>query len=95
MKLSFRATALQDLKWFEYYHANRVSSGRKKAERNLGKTIDLFLANPFLGKPLGVVGARSFPVLRTAFVLHYVIVGDTLEVVRVWDSRADPEKLYM
>ena len=57
--------------------------------------IQLLLANPLAGKPLGVAGARSFPVLRTAFVLHYVIIGDMVEIIRVWDSRADPEKLFM
>jgi plasmid stabilization system protein ParE len=95
MKLSFRATAQQDLRWFEYYHTHRVSGGRKKAELRLRAAIQLLKANPYAGVSVGEGNARSFPVLRTAFVLHYVVISDTIEIVRVWDSRADPEKLYM
>lgn len=95
MKISFRATAQQDLRWFEYYHANRITGGRKRAEQRLRAALQLLKANPYAGTSVGEADARSFPVLRTAFVLHYVIIGDTIEILRVWDSRSDPEKLYM
>jgi plasmid stabilization system protein ParE len=95
MKLSFRATALQDLKWFELYHSERVSGGRKNAARQLRSTLKLLKTNAFAGKPVGVADARSFPVRKTPFVLHYLVVDDTIEILRVWDSRADPEKLIL
>ena len=95
MKISFRATAQQDLRWYEYYHAHRISGGRKRAEQRLRSALQLLKANPYAGISVGEANARSFPVLRTAFVLHYLIIDDTIQILRVWDSRADPEKLYM
>ena len=93
MKLVFREHAKRDLQWFAAYYSKRFPEGRKNAERSLRKAIEVILANPFAGNPLEGMPARQFAVLRTPFVLIYSIEGDSLDIIRVWDARADPARL--
>jgi plasmid stabilization system protein ParE len=94
MKLEFREQAKRDMRWFRRYYAERFPEGRGRAERHFRATIELILANPRAGQQMITVPTRKIPVLRTPFVLIYIIAGDTLEIIRVWDARADPERLF-
>jgi plasmid stabilization system protein ParE len=93
MRLSFRTQARLDLRWFAYYYADRFPEGRKKAEQSFRATIKLVLGNPYARQRLEGVDARRLPVTRTPFVLVYTVVGDRIDVIRVWDARSDPRDL--
>jgi plasmid stabilization system protein ParE len=93
MKLTFRPQAETDLRWFALYHAERVPEGRRKAEQKLRSSIELVLANPLAGRRMERLPARLFPVQHTPFVLIYTVMGDTIDILRVWDARSDPEDL--
>ena len=93
MKQAFRAQAKIDMRWFAAYYSKRFPQGRKNAERSFRTTIELVLANPFVGTPFDNMPARRLAVQRTPFVLIYAIVGDSIDVLRVWDTRADPIRL--
>jgi plasmid stabilization system protein ParE len=93
MRLSFRTQARLDLRWFTYYYSHRFPEGRKKAEQSLRATIKLVLGNPHSGQSLDGVNARRLSVTRTPFVLVYTVVGDRIDVIRVWDARSDPRDL--
>jgi plasmid stabilization system protein ParE len=93
MKLAFREHAKRDLRWFAAYYSKRFPEGRKNAERSLTVAIELILANPFAGNVIEGKPARQFPVLRTPFMLIYAIEGDSIDIIRVWDARADPVRL--
>ena len=93
MKLVFGEYAKRDLRWFATYYSKRFPEGRKGAERSLSTTIDLLLTNPHAGNPVEGLPVRQFPVLRTPFILIYSIEGDSLDIIRVWDARADPLRL--
>ncbi len=93
MKLFFRDEAKRDLRWFTFYYSERFPEGRKQAERSFRATIGMVLANPHVGTPLESVAARRTPVQRTPFVLIYSVERDSIDIIRVWDARADPTLL--
>lgn len=93
MKLIFREHAKRDLRWFAAYYSKTFAQGRKNAERSLTVAIELLLANPHVGSVVEGKPARQFPVLRTPFLLIYSIEGDSIDIIRVWDARADPVRL--
>jgi plasmid stabilization system protein ParE len=93
MMLVFREHAKRDLRWFAAYCSKAFPEGRKNAERSLRRAIELILANPFAGNPLEGMQAWQFPILRTPFVLIYSEESDSIDIIRVWDARADPVRL--
>jgi plasmid stabilization system protein ParE len=93
MKLAFRTQAKLDLRWFRFYYSERFPEGRKKAEQSFRATITLVLGNPHSGKRVDGTDARRLPISRTPFVLVYVVVGDSVDIIRVWDARSDPREL--
>ena len=93
MKLAFRTQAKLDLRWFRSYYSERFPEGRKKVEQSFRATIKLVLGNPQSGQRLDGMNARRLPVTRTPFVLVYTVVGDRIDIIRVWDARSDPREL--
>jgi plasmid stabilization system protein ParE len=93
MKLTYRPQAESDLRWFSHYYHRHFPEGRKQANQHLRVAIALLLENPFVGPQLDGAAARRHPIRRTPFVLVYTVVGDTVDILRVWDARADPTLL--
>ncbi len=93
MKVTFRPQAELDLRWFSRYYHRRLPEGRKQANQHLRAAIALLLENPFVGPQLDSAKARRHPIRRTPFVLVYTVMGDTVDILRVWDARSDPEGL--
>ena len=93
MKLVLREHAKRDLRWFAACYSKTFPEGRKNAERGLRRAIEVILANPSAGNPLEGMPPRQFAVLRTPFVLIYSVERDSLDIIRVWDARADPARL--
>jgi plasmid stabilization system protein ParE len=75
------------------YYSKRFPEGRKNTERSFRAAIEFVLANPFVGTAMEGKPARQFPVLRTPFMLIYAIEDDSIDIIRVWDARADPARL--
>ena len=91
MKLVYLPTAFPDIVWMRRYYRNIFPQGAKKAREQLFATERLIMENPEIGKPFRK--GREFPVLRMPFSIVYRVRGDTIEVVRVWDGRRNPEDL--
>lgn len=89
MRLRFGPKAARDLEWFTRYYADVFPDGRRNARQSLKATLDLVMANPMAGRATSCAGVRQFPVARTPFIIVYSVADDTLEVIRVWDGRAD------
>ena len=90
MKLVFREDAKRDLRWFSKYYSFNFPEGRKQAERRFADAIKLTLENPRAGQLIEGLSVRKMAVQRTPFILIYTILGDTIDVIRVWDARAEP-----
>ncbi len=93
MKVTFHRHAKHDLRWFAFYYSEKFPEGTRPAEQNLRAALNLLKRNPRAGRPVEHTSARLMPVLRTPFVLVYLVKGDTIDILRVWDARANPENM--
>lgn len=91
MKLVYLPTAFPDVVWMRRYYRNIFPQGAKKAREQLYAVERLIMENPNVGRHFRE--GREFPIVRTPFVMVYRVRGDTIEIVRVWDARRNPEDL--
>jgi plasmid stabilization system protein ParE len=93
MKLIYLDSTKPDLAWFRAYYGSVFPEGAAQAATRYVKTIDILQDNPYIGPPIGQDGLRKLSIPKTPFSVFYRLTEDHIEVVRVWDQRADPEKL--
>ena len=94
MKLVFLTSTRSDLLWMRTYYAHIFPHGAKRAADQYRRTSTVIRDNPLVGRPVEEMeGVREFSIPRTPFSFIYRIVGDRIEVLRVWDQRGDRSKL--
>lgn len=93
MKLVYLDSTRPDLAWYRVYYRSVFPEGSRNAATSYLKIIDLLTTNPYIGQPIGQDGLRKLTIPRTPFALFYRVSGDVIEIVRVWDQRANPEEL--
>ncbi len=93
MKIVFLNSCAADLDWFQEYYRDVFPSGSANAKDQYMRTKAVLRQNPRIGYPLEEFGLREFSIVRTPFSFIYRVTQKSIEVVRVWDQRADrPEK---
>lgn len=95
MKIIYLESTRPDLAWYRLYYESVFPAGAKKAAIQYLKAIEALVDNPRLGRVISGEQARRYSVQRTPFVIFYRLTGDHIEVVRIWDQRADPRKLEL
>ncbi len=93
MNLVFLESTKPDLDWFRTYYEKIFPEGAAAARRHYVKAIDNIVFSPYIGQPVGMDGLRKFSVRKTPFAVVYQVFEDRIEIVRIWDQRADPELL--
>lgn len=93
MNLIYLASTRPDLAWFRTYYGRVFPEGAAAARRHYAKAIDNIVDSPYIGRSIGLEGLRKLSVPRTPFAIFYQVVEDRIEIVRVWDQRADPDLL--
>ncbi|MCY0146289.1 hypothetical protein OEG84_00785 [Hoeflea sp. G2-23] len=89
MKLVFLPSTVPDLRWFKAFYVNVVSDGKARAGRQFLAIQALLKANPLIGHPSDKGnGAREHHMLKTPFTFVYRVREDRIEVLRVFDARA-------
>lgn len=91
MKLIYLDSTKPDLAWFRAYYGSVFPEGAAPAATRYVKTIDILQSNPYIGRPIGQDGLRKLSIPKTPFSVFYRVTEDHIEVVRVWDQRAEPE----
>ncbi len=89
MKLIFLDSARSDLAWMRNYYARVFPQGAANAAANMRATRRMLTANPSVGHPTDTESLRELQISRTPFALIYRVNGARIEVLRVWDCRAD------
>ena len=67
--------------------------GAKGARNNFLATEKLIIDYPEIGHLTDFKDVRELAILRTPFSIIYRVTTDQIEVIRVWDGRADPGNL--
>jgi plasmid stabilization system protein ParE len=93
MKLIYLDSTMPDLAWYRTYYGSVFPEGAGQAAARYVKTIDNLTNNPYIGQPIGQDGLHKLAIPRTPFSVFYRVTASYIEIVRIWDQRADPAKL--
>ncbi|MEX6507363.1 type II toxin-antitoxin system RelE/ParE family toxin [Jiella sp. M17.18] len=88
MNIVFLPRTRADLAWFRRYYEQVFPDGAVKAREAFERTIRTLRQHPFTGRP-GDDDTREIVVGRTPFLFVYVVRRDRIEIIRVWDQRAE------
>ncbi len=89
MKIVYLASARDDLAWMRAYYARVFPEGSARAAAHFRAAQRMLLANPELGRATDVAGVRELQIAHTPFSILYRLHGEPIEVLRIWDGRAD------
>jgi addiction module RelE/StbE family toxin len=90
MQIVWLPKALNNLKEIkEYIEIESPQSANMVAER-IKKTVSLLGENPHLGKPSLVDGFREIQVSKLPFIIPYIVINDTIIIVRVFHTKQKP-----
>jgi plasmid stabilization system protein ParE len=92
MRLVYRDQALDDLDWVRNYYISIFPEGARRASLQFLASEQGLLDNPFLGRALDATNARQYQIARTPFSIIYRIEKVEIQVLRIWDSRSDPNR---
>ncbi|MCA1761500.1 MAG: type II toxin-antitoxin system RelE/ParE family toxin [Cryomorphaceae bacterium] len=94
-KIRWTEQALRDkFEILEYWiERNKSKSYSEKLDRLIEEAIEQITEFPDQGKKTGFRDVRIR--LVRSYLIYYLIDKDALVVIRIWDSRRDPEKLTL
>ncbi len=94
MQIRLLVSAVRDLCWFREYYKRVFPQGEKRARKQYQITRNLLNENPLIGRQI-THKFRRVKIVATPFSLIYCInrKNKSIDIVRVWDERCDPEKL--
>jgi plasmid stabilization system protein ParE len=93
MKLVYLETSKPDLDWYRLYYHSIFPAGARNAARQYLRAMSNLLDNPHIGHPIDARGTREYSMPRIPFSVIYRISDDRIEVLRIWDQRADRKTL--
>jgi len=93
MEIVYLSAALKDLEWMRVYYTRRFREGGLSARNNFLATEKLILEYPEIGHLTDFKDVREITILKTPFSIIYRVTPTQIEVLRVWDGRADPGNL--
>ena len=79
----------RDFAWLQAHYSRVFPEGDKRAREQLRAVARLLCDNPLIGKPGVAPDVRELVIPRTPFSLIYRVSEDRIEVLRIWDDRAD------
>lgn len=89
MKIVFLRSSLRDIDWFLEYYDEVFPAGRDGAKESYLRAKAALRQHPYIGHPLEEKGKREYAIARTPFSFIYRVSSNTIEIVRVWDQRAN------
>jgi plasmid stabilization system protein ParE len=92
MNIIYLPLALEDISWMRRYYSVVFPDGAAKAYRHILAAEMLLKENPYIGKQLRK-NVRELPIPRTPFSFIYRPDRENIEILRIWDNRADRGKL--
>ena len=93
MKLVYLEASKADLAWYRLYYSSIFSAGRRGAAKQYLRAISNLIDNPRIGHPIDEQGTREYAIPRIPFSIIYRISDDRIEIMHVWDQRADRKTL--
>jgi plasmid stabilization system protein ParE len=76
-----------------WIHKNKSATYSKKLDTKFRKAFDLLEEYPLIGSESNYTKVLSYVVLN--YKIFYIINGSTIYVLRIWDTRRNPDKLIL
>ena len=89
MTIVYLVTARDDLIWMRRYYSRIFPAGEIQARKHFRLAESILVQNPEIGHSIEVDGLRELVIPRTPFSFIYRLKNNRIEVLRLWDSRAD------
>jgi len=93
MKLVYLDSTKPDLAWYRAYYSSVFPEGSRQAAARYVKAMGNLEGNPYVGRLIGQDGLRKLAIPKSPFAVIYRVTGAHIEIVRIWDQRANPGKL--
>jgi len=93
MKLVYLPSTIADLEWMRTYNTRVFPSGLQKAQVQFRATEKLLLDHPHIGKVTDYPDTYELVITRTPFSIIYRLSDDQIQILRIWDNRADRTNL--
>lgn len=74
-----------------YFQRNGTKAYSSGVNVSIRKSIRLLLKHPNIGKITNVTNVRNL--IHGDYLIFYEIKPESIEILTIWDSRQDPEKL--
>ena len=92
MKLRISSPAYRDLANIaDYLNARNPHAARHVGDR-IGRVLRTLQRSPCIGRPSGVADVRQYSVARLPYLIVYRLVGDTVEVLKVFHTSRNPDE---
>jgi plasmid stabilization system protein ParE len=93
MKVVFLPSSDEDVRWFTRYYRVTFPEGRRNARAQMARALTTLANNPRIGHLFEETELREYVIPRTPFSLIYRIAGQHIEILRLWDGRANRDRL--
>jgi toxin ParE1/3/4 len=89
MQIVYLPSTKPDLRWYRQYYTRTFPEGQRRAREHFYAAEIMLSENPYSGRAMEGSEVRELPIPRTPFSLVYAIRNSRIEVIRLWDGRAD------
>jgi toxin ParE1/3/4 len=89
MKVLYLTSTRDDITWMRRYYRSVFPAGAAKAREHVRLAESVLMRNPMVGHQAEISGLRIFQIPRTPFGFLYRVTATHIEIVRVFDARAD------
>jgi plasmid stabilization system protein ParE len=93
MEIVYLSETQADYLWMYNYYTLIFPEGKRRAEAHFDAAERLLSENPHIGRQISDDGVRELAISRTPFSFIYRIKLEQIEVLRIWDGRADRASL--
>jgi len=93
MELVYLPSTVSDLEWFRTYYSDAFPNGQKQAQKQFIAIEQILRDNPHIGHKTEFNNVRELVISKTPFSIIYRLTPDRIEILRIWDNRANPSRL--
>jgi plasmid stabilization system protein ParE len=93
MKIAYLPSTKRDLRWFRRYYTRHFPEGQKRARESIYAAEIMLAENPYSGRAMEDSNAREMQIPLTPFSFIYIVQTGRIEIIRLWDCRADRSHL--
>ena len=94
MRIAILRSARLDAEWFREYYGTVFPSGGSGAATHFREAKRLLKSYPQIGHPSDTADLRELQIFKTPFVIVYRIRADEIQIIRIWDQRAERPKSW-